>query len=357
MSQSKPIENSSIGRDQMLLGRLPDDFLRILDSPEGNEAREHSSQQQYQQSFPPQQNAEKVPRLSITIVQANLSKNYGLTRMDPYVRVRVGTSVLETNTAINGGKNPVWNKVFQVTPQPGYDSIFIEVFDERSFTVDDKIAWTHVIIPEDVLTSTKVSNEWYPLSGRQGDNREGSVNIILSYTYASVVRLAYPSMYPGAQVSYPIGDNRYYVVPQPYAYPPIFYPGAQPAYTIQGATAIPAQQVVYPPNNKIPPQQLPNSQQPLPQLPQQQQHPQQQQQQILPQQHQQNVEHDIDTLKEMFPTLDRSTIETVLLNNHNNKEISINQLLNLTSWTPLEIEYFLSTLNFDFITIFNKDYK
>lgn len=56
----------------MLLGRLPDDFLRILDSPEGNEACEHSSQQQYQQSFPPQQNAEKVPRLSITIVQVSL---------------------------------------------------------------------------------------------------------------------------------------------------------------------------------------------------------------------------------------------------------------------------------------------
>ena len=46
-----------------MLGRLPDDFLRLSDSPEENMSATNF-QPQYQQ-----QSTEKVPRLSITIAQ------------------------------------------------------------------------------------------------------------------------------------------------------------------------------------------------------------------------------------------------------------------------------------------------
>lgn len=118
------------------------------------------------------------------MVQAKLVRNYGLTRMDPYARIRVGHFVYETQTDPNGGKTPHWNRVIHSQLPSGVHTISIEIYDECSFKMDELVAWTEIRIPEVVLRG-ETHEEWFSLSGKQGDGVEGMIDVVLSFTVCS----------------------------------------------------------------------------------------------------------------------------------------------------------------------------
>ncbi|KAG5684122.1 hypothetical protein PVAND_013366 [Polypedilum vanderplanki] len=231
--------------------------------------------------------ANTVGRLSITVAQAKLTKNYGLTRMDPYVRIRVGHYIYETQTDTNGGKTPHWNRVFHCQLPSGVNKIFLEIYDECNFTMDELIAWAEIRIPEAVIEKCETHEDWYALSGKTGDNKEGMIDLVLSFTPASCLYQR-PAIGQQQVVLVPNVSNR-----------------ALPVYV----SPTPVQQIAQ-----------------QPQLPQQQQQPIE-----MPAVPQTLTDEDIANLMEMFPSVDKDVIKSIGEANRGDKNATINSLLQLTN--------------------------
>ncbi len=217
--------------------------------------------------------ANMLGKLTVTIVEARLAKNYGMTRMDPYCRVRVGHSVYETPTSANGSKEPKWNKTFTCYLLQGIKNLDVEIYDECTFQQDALIAYGTFNLSESVVVKkNEVADEWFALSGNEGAGKEGMIHIILSLQ----------PIRPGAPMTVPPTAR---VVPSASA-------GHQP--------------MVY--------------------TPQQQQVKQQQQ----PQQPPRLNDEELEELAKMFPNLDKEIIASVHASTGSgSREQTINQLLEL----------------------------
>ncbi|XP_066586364.1 toll-interacting protein A-like [Prorops nasuta] len=279
METEKHLELHEDWKKRAFLGPLPGGFLRI-ENQSTQEQQEAADRQAalslHQMQMLNMQSAHEtfMGRLSITISQAKLVRNYGLAKMDPYVRLRVGHVVYETHTASNGAKNPHWNKVIQCLLPPGVTKIYIEIYDERSFTTDELIAWGHVEIPPQVIQRGETHEDWYTLSGKQGENLEGMINLVFSYTnkchpYMATAPIA---MVPSATM--------FNMVP----YAPVNVYTAPPT------------QFSAPPAN-----QNPNV----------------------------NPEVELTQISEMFPNVDKEVIKSVYEANNGRKDVTINALLQM----------------------------
>ncbi|KAL3997483.1 C2 domain family protein [Acanthocheilonema viteae] len=197
-SSTKPVRTiAAERRKKVFLDQLPEDFLRItIPSPISVQGQQPSMVPFYiansdliaQQNLLQAQYAfySFVPpntrgRISITVVEAKLVKNYGFMRMDPYCCVRIGNAVFETPRNINGGKTPRWNRIINAYLPYGVESLYLQVFDERAFTADECIAWAHIILPNGIFGGV-IIDDWYQLSGEQGEGKEGVINLIISFT-------------------------------------------------------------------------------------------------------------------------------------------------------------------------------
>ena len=109
----------------------------------------------------------------IKVDRAELVKNYGMVKMDPYCKITIEQSVFETPSCYSASTKPVWNRIIRCPTQSIIRSFLIEVMDENQFYADSRIAFCHVELTEEMMQSQEFHTLTLPLSGEQGEGKEG----------------------------------------------------------------------------------------------------------------------------------------------------------------------------------------
>lgn len=193
---------------------LPDDFLRTASNndqmsadaefarqlveadrmaqtqnTQNNNRHQPQNTQQNQQRQPGPNDSvgtRTISRLNITVCEAKVLKSStllpGMIKMDPYARVRVGHSMYSTQTHVSGDLNPIWDRQIIATLPVGINEIFVELFDEKTFQEDKRIAFAVIQLPEEILTNRQTVTKWYKLSDSEREGQAGEVKLVMSLT-------------------------------------------------------------------------------------------------------------------------------------------------------------------------------
>ncbi|KAJ8032130.1 Toll-interacting protein A [Holothuria leucospilota] len=121
--------------------------------------------------------------LSVTFVRAELKETYGRSRMDPYCVMKAGSEICTTKPCPNGSTKPSWGEEVRCEIPPSVCFIFLEIINKKLFPLPDQtIAWTAIPIMQLLEYGDKETIHWCDLSGQQGYNQEGRLQLITTYT-------------------------------------------------------------------------------------------------------------------------------------------------------------------------------
>jgi len=205
----------------------------------------------------------KVPTGTLIIkpLTAKLTRNTEtFSRMDPFVRIALGSNIQQTHTHIEGGTNPCWNE--QVSfKRMNEDVIIFEVWD-NDFTNPDDLVGTGEVAVSTVFNQNCRFNDWInlrykntqagqllvdiqfiPDSMQMGMNKVGGMGTQYGYTQPMMPQQIPTTIYPTAQYSQPMmvggtypktqqlhGEDGY-MPQQPIYQQPVMQPGLQqPGY-------------------------------------------------------------------------------------------------------------------------------
>eukprot|EP01147_Barroeca_monosierra_P004529 gene4529-6743_t len=183
------------GRD-VILGELPEDFLRLVQWRPIPHAPQNSQSAPYPRAVDAPVDLNSLHGfLRITLIKAKLAKNYGILSMDPYVLFSIGPYQCRSKVVGKGGTDPRWNESLSLPVLPGFSTLSVQIYDMKTLTEDKEIAWAEVDLSE--ITENQPQEKWHNLSGKQGDGKEGAIHLHIRFerSYAAPP-IALPQHYP-----------------------------------------------------------------------------------------------------------------------------------------------------------------